>query len=220
MAKIKATFKTDAEFKGVLAQQNITEEQVKAEITRSFIIKDFIDEKIIKGVKATDAAALDWYAKNRERFTTREMVRARHILIKVDPNADAKTQKAAMKKMEGIQAKLKKGAKFEDLAKEYSEDGSKDKGGDLGFFPKGPMVRPFEDAAFALKPGETSGIVKSQFGLHIIKCEERKAPGIAPFADAKKDIVQKLEGDEKQDKVKKFLAEARKKGKVVVKITI
>ncbi len=89
--------------------------------------------------------------------------------------SDATLNAEAQKKAEDVLAKLKAGGKFEDLAKEYSADpGSAEQGGDLGWFGKGTMVKEFEDAAFALQPGEMSGLVKTNFGYHIIRVDEVK----------------------------------------------
>jgi peptidyl-prolyl cis-trans isomerase D len=115
----------------------------------------------------------DYYEQNlKTDFSHPAKVRARHILIGLAPGATSAETAAAKAKAEEILAKLKAGANFAALAKQYSEDpGTKDKGGDLGFFDRGEMVKPFEEVAFALKPGEY-GIAESQYGFHVIQVEE------------------------------------------------
>ena len=108
------------------------------------------------------------------RIKKPEQVKASHILVKVDAGADEAKKAEARKKIQEIQQKVKAGGDFEALATENSDCPSKAKGGDLGFFERGQMVKPFEEAAFALKPGEVSGIVETQFGYHIIKVQEKK----------------------------------------------
>jgi peptidyl-prolyl cis-trans isomerase D len=113
------------------------------------------------------------YEENKDQFGVGEERRARHILISVPPDADKETQEKAREKAEKLLKRIKAGESFEKLAKEYSDDpGSASKGGDLGFFGRGTMEEGFEDAAFALKKGEVSGLVKTSFGFHIIKLED------------------------------------------------
>jgi peptidyl-prolyl cis-trans isomerase C len=137
----------------------------------------------------------------------------------VDPKADSAKKEEARKKIESVQEKLKAGGDFAALAKELSDCPSKEKGGDLGYFGKGQMVKPFEDAALALKPGETSGIVETQFGYHIIKLVEIKTEGIMPYTEVKDQLTQYL----KQEKVKagldSYLAGLEKMSKIEKLIT-
>ena len=114
--------------------------------------------------------------RQQQQYSTPEQVRASHILLKTEGKDDAAVKKQA----EELLAKVKAGADFAELAKKYSEDeASKAKGGDLDFFRKGQMVPEFDKAAFAMKPGEISDLVKTQFGYHIIKVVDKKAGGDA-----------------------------------------
>ena len=152
-----------------------------------------------------------YYDSHQEEFKTPEMVRARHILIRVSPSSTDQEKKKAREKAEEILAKIKKGEDFEKLATQFSEDpGSKQRGGDLGFFPRGRMVKSFEDAAFSLKPGEVSGIVETQFGFHIIKLEEKKEAGVEPFETAREKIRQKLLQEKMKTEVAEFINESMK----------
>jgi parvulin-like peptidyl-prolyl isomerase len=118
-----------------------------------------------------------------------ERARARHILIRVPPDASKDDREAALKKIKDVQEQLKKGADFADLAKKYSEDpGSKDHGGDLGYFSRGDMVPAFDKAAFALDVGQTSDIVTTDFGYHIIQVEEKKAASGMSLDEIKDDL--------------------------------
>jgi peptidyl-prolyl cis-trans isomerase C len=117
-------------------------------------------------------------------------VRARHILLRLPPDATPAQRDSTMKLAERIRTDLvaDSGKNFAELAKKYSQDpGSKDKGGELGFFSRGQMVAPFDQAAFALQPGQISNVVETPFGLHIIQVEERKN---TPFAEAKDQFRQ------------------------------
>nr|WP_304214553.1 peptidylprolyl isomerase [Fredinandcohnia onubensis] len=119
-----------------------------------------------------------------------EVVKASHILAQVPQDATEEQKAEAKKKIEEAKAKLDSGEKFEDVAKEYSEDGSAQNGGDLGWFGKGRMVPEFEEVAFTLKEGETSDIVESQFGYHIIKVTGT-TEGFDKMEQEKKDEIRK-----------------------------
>jgi peptidyl-prolyl cis-trans isomerase D len=154
----------------------------------------------------------DYYNQHREDFRQQSEVKASHILIKtpqpgadgkVDPKADA----AARAKAQGILDQLKAGANFADLAKKDSDDkASAINGGSLGWFQHGQMVPEFEQAAFSLPVGQTSGLVKTQYGYHIIRVEDRHEPGI-PALDAVKDKIEPLLKQEKAGKQASDLAQ-------------
>ncbi len=126
---------------------------------------------LIPKMQATEEEAKKFYDENASKFQNNEQRHASHILINVPATASADAKAEAKKKAEQVLAEVKKNpAKFAELAKKYSQDpGSAEKGGDLGSFGRGAMVKPFEDAVFSMKPGEVSNLVQSDFGYHIIK---------------------------------------------------
>lgn len=142
----------------------------------------------------SDADVTAYYERVKDdRFAQPDEVRARHVLVAVKPDADDAAKAAARKKAEDILAKAKGGADFALLAKESSDDpGSKDAGGDLGFFPRGRMVPEFDAVAFTLEPGQVSEIVESPFGLHVIKVEEKRQAGTKPLEEVREQIVRTL----------------------------
>lgn len=146
-------------------------------------------DKWLDSVDASDAEVKAYYDAHVDEYTHPEQVHARHILFKMDPNADDAFKTEVRKKAEEVLAKVKAGEDFAALAKQYSEDTSAETGGDLGTFDRGKMVKPFEDAAFALAPGQTSEIVESPFGLHIIKVESKDEAGTKPLDAVRADVV-------------------------------
>ncbi len=124
----------------------------------------------------TDEEVKAAYDKETAKVTQTERVRARHILVATEKEAN------------DIEAKLQSGSKFEDLAKQYSLDGSKDYGGDLGYFTAPEMVAEFSKATFALKQGEVSKPVKTEYGWHIIRLDDRKMGAAQPFDQVKSAI--------------------------------
>ncbi len=163
----------------------------------------------LSNVAVTDEDMESYYKANMDTFKQPEMVRARHILIKVDKSASEEEKAKAKEKAEGILKRIKAGEDFAKLAKEYSDDpGSKANGGELGFFARGRMVEPFEEAAFALKPGEVSGVIQTDFGFHIIKVEEKKAAGVEPFEEAKEKVRSQLMETLSKQRAKTVLEDA------------
>ena len=143
-------------------------------------------------VTFSDDEILQSYKANIQRFTHPEERQASHILIK-SGESDQPEQIAAKKKIiEDILLKAKGDEDFAELAKQFSEDGSASRGGDLGFFQKGQMVKPFEDAAYSLEEGGISDIVQTQFGFHILKLNKIKASGIRPLEEVQAQITAQL----------------------------
>ncbi len=158
-----------------------------------------------------------YYQQHQKEYQVPEEAKVRHILIKVPPKADAKTDAAAKQKAEDILKKLKAGANFAALAKQYSDDpGSKDQGGELGFIQRGVTVPEFESAAFALQPGQLSNVIKTQFGYHIILSEGKQTAHTKPLEEVKTDILATLtrdkEAQQEANYAQQLAAEAAKSG--------
>jgi peptidyl-prolyl cis-trans isomerase D len=172
---------------------NIANFQVPERKNLTLLVAD--QTKLEASLNPTDADLQKIYNQNQEAFRTPERVKARHILIKTQ--GKPASEEAAMRtKAEGILKQIKGGADFAKLAKENSEDnggpdgGSAAKGGDLGqWITRGQMVPEFDKAIFTLKPGQTSDLVKTMFGYHIIQVTERQEAGLRPFADVKGEIA-------------------------------
>jgi peptidyl-prolyl cis-trans isomerase C len=180
-----------------------------------YLARMYVQKEILGKINLTDKDYEAYYNANKKEFENPEMVRARHILVAVKPNATEDEKKAALKKAEDILDKAKKGEDFAKLASEYSDDpGSKAKGGDLGFFTQGSMVGKFEQAAFVLKPGEISPVVETEFGYHIIKCEERKAAEQQPYETVKEQVKAKATQAIQQERLNAFLEKSMKDAKV------
>ncbi|MCP5284608.1 MAG: peptidyl-prolyl cis-trans isomerase [Burkholderiaceae bacterium] len=151
-------------------------------------------ETLAKDAAVPDGDLKAYYEQNAERYTQPEERRARHILVKAEREAPAADREKARAKAEQLlaQARAKPGD-FAALAKANSDDGgSAADGGDLGFFGRGAMVKPFEDAAFALKPGEISPVVESDFGYHVIQLVETRGGEKRPFAEVRTEIEQEV----------------------------
>jgi peptidyl-prolyl cis-trans isomerase D len=147
-------------------------------------------EALAAGSSIGDADLKAFYEQNKAQFSEPEQRRAAHILVAAGADADAPAKAAARAKAEKLLAELKAAPeKFAELAKANSDDpGSAEQGGDLGFFSADMMVKPFSDAAFAMKEGEISGLVQSEYGWHIIKVTGSKGSGAKPFDEVKPQL--------------------------------
>ena len=164
--------------------------------------------KIRPTIVVSDADVQADYAANQESYRKGEEVHARHILYKVEGGNDA-AQKA---KAEAAVRKLKAGADFGAIARAESDDpGSKANGGDLGSFPRGRMVKEFEDAAFSAKEKEIVGPVKSAFGYHVIQVLERTGERVQPFFEVAPGIRQRLQEDRAREEAKRLAASLSEK---------
>jgi peptidyl-prolyl cis-trans isomerase C len=219
LAKIKQRFKSDAEFKEMLTKMKLNEAQIKTQLKEDLAIQALIDKQVVEKITVTEQDAQAYYDTHPEAFKQPEQIKASHILVTVDPKADPAKKEEAHKKIESVQEKLKAGGDFAALAKEQSDCPSKEKGGDLGYFAKGQMVKPFEDAALALKPGETSGIVETQFGYHIIKLTDIKPEGVMSFAEVKDQLIQYLKQEKVKTELDSYLAALEKTAKIEKLIT-
>lgn len=205
LATVKKNFPDDAKFQEALKQYGISVNDLKDQIRDGMTIEK-LQGVIAKDVKLTDAELKDYYTKNIAQFKKGEEVSASHILVKEEKLA------------KDILARLKKGEDFAKLAKENSIDpGSKVKGGDLGFFGRGMMVPEFEKSAFSLKKGELSGLIKTQFGYHIIKGGEHKMPRTESFADVKKTLGEQMLKQRQVEVFQKWAQEIKKTATIAVK---
>ena len=160
----------------------------------------FSKDKVLKGVKVSDDAIRSYYDTNKKEFEVKERRRARHILVRVPLDADNATLAEKRRKAEEILKEAKSGKDFAELAKKYSEDpGSAKSGGDLGFFTKEMMVKPFSDKVFTMKEGEIAGPVRTRFGFHIIKLEKIEPGRTKGFDEVKAEIAKKLKTKKAND---------------------
>ncbi len=211
---VKQKFPDEAEFKKILGEMNLTEEDLKLQIRRTLAIRELVEGKIAQKIKISDQEVRAYYDTHPQAFKQAEEVKASHILIKVDADADASKKAAARQKIEQIQAQLKNGEDFSTLAREHSQGPSSVNGGDLGYFKRGQMVKPFEDAAFDLKIGEVSNIAETPFGYHLIKVYDKKSEGIIAYKEAKEKIHQYLRQEKSDEEIRKYIEELREKAEI------
>jgi peptidyl-prolyl cis-trans isomerase C len=184
------------------------QEQVEM-LTNDFLAMQYLQHEIANNIEVTDDDMQLYYKTHEEEFVMPEMVHAGHILIRVAKTDDEEKKKRARTEAENILKRIKGGEDFGKLATEFSDDkGSRDKGGDLGFFPKGKTVPSFERAAFELKVGDVSDIVETSYGYHIIKVFEKREAGLKPYEKIKDKVRQKVLDVTKKTKIDEFTEKA------------
>jgi len=206
------------DIKQMFKSQGKSFEQVKMQMKNSKGMKfqKLMEAQFEGKLNFTTEDANKYYIENRENFKKPERVRARHILIKPDPNmdpnlADAKAKEKAQELLDKIK---QEGADFATLAKENSDCGSAPGGGDLGYFPRGKMVQPFEKTAFNLKVGQVSDLVKTRHGYHIIKVIDHKQSSLTTFQEAKENIMNRLENQKKREIAKQYIDSLKQKADI------
>jgi len=197
-------------FNDFLARAGIDREEFAATVQRDLLIRDFIENTFIPQVKVTDEDARGYYDAHRDRFQAPDSVRARHILVRVYATDPDSVRRAKRERIEEILRRVQKGEDFAELARRYSDDPSGKRGGDLGYFPRGAMVAPFDSAAFALEVGQVSGVVATPFGYHLIKVEDKKPGKMMTFQEVKDVLKKRLVDMKVAELIEKHLQEIRR----------
>ncbi len=207
LAEIKAGYPDEKTFNETVQKSGMTIEQIRRSIADQLAYQ-FLYDKVAPASEVTTEQAKEYYEKNKStQFTQEAQAHLYHILFKPEDKATA----------EKVLAEIKAGADFQALAKKYSEDpGSKDQGGDLGMGPTSGYVTEFKEAADKLKVGAVSGLVKSQFGWHIIKKTDEKPAGIQPFEKVVDLIKATLQQEQRQKAWADFLEKLKASAKIEI----
>lgn len=219
VAEMRQQFPTEEAFRQTLERQQATLDELRSNIRLQLSIDKMLEGELGPQISVTPEAIAEFYQKNPDKFQQAERVHASHILIAVPKGADATASAAARQKATEVLKEVKAGKDFAALAKQYSQDpGSAPNGGDLGFFQRGQMVAPFSDAAFGLKPGDTSDIVQTPFGFHIIKVLEKQPPSTVPLDTVRPQIASFLENQQRLEQTRIFVNGLKARGKVEIYI--
>ena len=215
-AEHRKRFGTDKAYQDFLQRTGQSEDEMRRELRKS-LMRERLYAKLVPQEDPSDEEAKAYYDKNIARYIEPEQVKASHILLKYttsDPDTLKKEKMGKCKKL--FREAKKKGADFAALAKENSEGPTAPRGGDLGFFPRGRMVKPFEEAVFAAKPGNVLGPIETQFGCHVIKLIEKKEKRERPFDEAKPSVLSTLKAIKKSESTRNLLNDLRQTAQVKV----
>ncbi len=199
---VEMMFYEEAIRKGVDREKEVHD--ILAEARKKILIAKLIKEEVEDKIKVDETEARKFYEEHKDEFKTQELWRASHILV------------ATQEEAKEILAELSKGATFEELAKSRSTDATASRGGDVGYFRAGQVVPDFEKVCFKLKVGETSDIVRTQFGYHIIKLTDKKEPAVEPFEKTRHIIEDRLRKKKRSELFDKLVLDLKNKYKAKI----
>ncbi|WP_224249215.1 peptidylprolyl isomerase [Hyalangium gracile] len=208
-----------AQFEQLLSREGYTMKSYREFLGKQIARGRLMQLKVATKVKISEEDLKAAYAQYSKLEGEEAEVHARHILVSVDPKATPEQVEEARKKAVSIAEEARRpGMDFSALAKARSDGPSREDGGDLGFFRRGVMVPAFEKAAFSLKVGEVSEPIRTNFGWHVLKVEERRAVGVTPYEEMRPKLELKLREEKTEKFVEQYVQELRKKAIVEVKL--
>lgn len=212
----RARYGDETKLKEFLEKAGTTAEDLERQ-HRENMLRERVFESVASTVKVSPEQVKAFYEQNKERYAEPEQVRASHILLQVKEGTSAADKAKLKAKAEGLaKDAAKKGANFEELAKAHSQDATASRGGDLGWFPRDRMVKPFEEAAFALKEGQVSGVVESPFGFHIIKKTGHKQASTQKYEELAERIEKQVAARERNQAIREALEKWKAEAKIEI----
>lgn len=191
----------------MLANMGLKREHVAKSFRRDMVIREYVQSKVEPSIVVEEADSRAYYDQNQASFAAVDSVRARHIILLFRPDDTPDVREERRKQITEIQKRAKAGEDFAGLARQFSQDGAAQSGGDLGYFPREMMVKPFSDVAFSLKKGQISDVVETQFGFHVIQCVDKKTARKVTYEEARPRVEtmlrQRALGTELQNRLKR-----------------
>ena len=201
-----------------LAADGLTLETYKKQIEKGLQRQKLISWSVKVETKPGEKEWREFYQKNMDRYRTNETYRPGQILFNIPKGATPEEVREIRKKCQKVLEKIKGGENFGEMALLFSEDSSNKDRGDLGYFKKGELVPAFERGALALKVGEVSGIVRTEFGFHIIKLIDRKGIDPLPFEEVKEKVMADYYESEMEKAYKQYLSTLKEKSVIDIKL--
>lgn len=212
--KIVSRFKTKDDLVAAYQSAGFSEKSFKRVIERKLLAEKNRLAEVDGVVSISPEKVKNYYTANVAKYSKPEEFRASHILVKVDPSSNKEEKAALSARAEKLLIRIKAGENFEEVASNESDDPSRVKGGDLGYFHAGQTVAEFEEALVKLKVGETSGIVETLYGFHIIRLTEKRAPRLVPFDEIQEKLKNDLVDSEKKRLLENWMGRLYKNAKI------
>ena len=212
--KMEEGFATADAFSAVLKRNGVGEAEFKDQLRRTLLVTRFVDRQVVGEINVPDEDVRRYYDQNPAEVNRKEAVQLTQILVRVTPDADARARATAREKIEAILKEVKSGGDFADLARKYSEDREARKTGHTGWIVRGNGPPTIERSAFALQPGQTSDVVESRLGFHILKVLQKRAEGPVPYEEAMETIRAKLLARERAGKIRAYVDDLKEQARV------
>lgn len=213
---IKKMYSDEKLFSDKLSFMHLSESEMKSQIEKNLSVRRFINDTLTRGILVLEEESRDFYKKNMKKFRQAEKIRASHILIKASPDLPEPEKAKARQKIETIRKRIRNGEKFADLAKKFSEGPAGDAGGELGYIERKKMAKPFSDAAFSLKEGETSNVIETRLGFHLIQVLGKKPEKDSTYEEAKKEIDRLLAQKKLNENIKSCLEKLKQDARIEI----
>lgn len=214
LGKFKESLPPGTTLEEIVAQNNWTPQEFDRNLRLDLSINKLLETHVESIKEPTDAELEEFYTENKERFDAPELVTARHILIASELDDTPEEKEAKKAKADELRKKIVDGADFATVAAESSDCPSKNRGGDLGAFSRGQMVKPFEDAAFTQKVDEVGPVVETQFGYHIIQVTKHEEPHTIQLSEVKERLAKGIHAQKRQDAARDFVMDLREKADI------
>jgi parvulin-like peptidyl-prolyl isomerase len=215
LKQIRSKFDSEDEFYYALEREGMSLDQLRENIKEQLVVRTLTRQQVAGSASVTPKEISDFYNQNlKTKFSDPEMVQVGQILVK--KGKDAKSKERSLQKIQEVKTKLKQGIPFETLAKEYSEGPYAKEGGNLPFFAKGDLMKEIEVAVFLMEVGQTSDIIESDLGYHILVLKARKKDRVKPLSEVWQDIEDELFQKKLQEVHKKWVDELKKKAHIQI----
>ncbi len=211
---LRTQFGDEEGYAAALEQIGISGGELRSEFRRQLAIQDMIDTDIAPSTSVSEQESTDFYEQNPAFFFRPEQVRASHILILVSPDAGEEEKSEAKSRIEEIRERITAGEDFAELAGRFSQDSSSASGGDLGYFQREQMVKPFADAAFALEVGQLSEVVTTEYGFHLIRVTDRREESVVPYEQVQLQIFEYLHREKVMVAIEELAAQLRSQAEI------
>jgi len=208
--EIIAQFPSPAAFESQLGMAGLTIDRLREDIRRNLKIQKLVEAQLPDDLEASEEEIEEFYRENAGQFEREEQVEASHILIQVDPGESEEAKAEKLEEIQALRVRIEGGEDFAEVAREGSQDqGTKDRGGSLGFFGRGQMIPAFEEVAFSLEEGDLSDVVETQFGYHLILVTGKREAGTVPLEEVSDQIGMFLTNQKQQTIVGEYLRQLR-----------
>ena len=214
LSELKSSLPEGVTVEEALSRSGVTMERFSADLANDLKVRKLVDERVASLPDVKEEEIREFFDSQSENFTTPESIHARHVLLQCDEGEDEALRLQKKQQADELRVKLVDGADFAEIAKEHSDCPSKKEGGDLGTFPRGQMVKAFEDAAFSQATNTIGPVVETPFGFHIIQVLAHNEGGTRSFDEVKEDIGKFLDNRRKQEAVTAYIDELRGKATI------